>query len=107
MSVVLRNNVVRWSEPFLSKMARSETKEPLIGLTVGYRPSHDPGELKVNAEQNRLEAPANYRETPAVLIHAADYNSQRVVNRKIKLHSESSAAPGRRTSSTKADGARR
>ena len=82
-------------------MARSETKEPLAGLTIGYRPSHDPAELMVNAEENRLEAPASYRETPALLIHAADYNSQRVVNRKIQAAPDASTAPGRRTSSTK------
>ena len=32
-------------------------KQPPVGLTLGYPPSHDPGELVVTAAGNRLEAP--------------------------------------------------
>ncbi len=88
MSMRLRKNVVRWSEPFLTRMARADKKEPLAGLTIGYRPSHDPGELIVSAEGNSLDAPSGYRDAPALLIHAALYNSQRVVNRKFKMTSD-------------------
>ena len=43
MSVQLRDNVVRWTEPFLSARLRCrQGKEPLVGLTIGYRPSADP-----------------------------------------------------------------
>ena len=55
-----------------------------MGLTFGYPPSHDPGELVVVAEGNRLEAPPGRRIGPSLLIHAADYNSQRIVNRKLR-----------------------
>jgi hypothetical protein len=87
MSVQLRHNIVRWSEPFLSRMSRAEAKdqEPLAGLTLGFRPSHDPAELMVVAEGNTLDAPHRHRDAPALVIHAAQYNSQRVVNRRMKL----------------------
>jgi hypothetical protein len=104
MSILLRKNVVRWSGPFLSRMARADTKGPLAGLTIGYRPSHDSGELLVSAEGNTLDAPPAYRDAPALLIHASIYNSQRVVNRKFKI---ASAAPGYPSSSSKTNAARR
>jgi hypothetical protein len=63
-----------------------------VGLTLGYSPSHDPGELVVAAQGNRLEAPAGRRLGPPLLIRAADYNSQRIVNRKLPLASSGSAA---------------
>ena len=110
MSVHLRNNVVRWSEPFLSRMSRSEAKdqEPLAGLTLGFRPSHDPAELIVVAEGNTLDAPRGFRDAPALVIHAAQYNSQRVVNRRVKLSPGGQPTPaGRRASSTKGVGSRR
>jgi hypothetical protein len=99
MSVALRQNVVRWTAPFLARMARSDAKEPLAGLTIGYRPSHDPGELVVSSESNALDAPRGYDDAPALLIHAAQYNAQRVVNRRSKLAAAGSGAqPGRRAS---------
>ncbi len=106
MSVVLRNNVVRWSAPFLATMARADAKKPLPGLTIGYQPSLDPGELIVNAEGNTLDSPPGYRDVPALVVHAANYNSQRVVNRKFRLPVGRPTAPGRHTSGTK-DGATR
>jgi hypothetical protein len=101
MSVAMRKNTVRWSEPFLARMARGDVGKPVPGLTVGYLPSKDPGELIVTAEGNRLEAPRGYREAGAMLVHAATYNSQRVVNRRFKLSADGSAAPSPRTSSNK------
>ncbi len=107
MSLVLRKNVIRWSEPFLSRMSRADAKEPLAGLTIGSRPSHDPGELIVSAEGNRLEAPPGYRDSPALTIYGAIYNSQRVVNRKFRLSAQDTPGAGRRASSTKGSGPRR
>jgi hypothetical protein len=97
MTVQVDNNVVRWSEPFILRMAGSGSKPPLAGLTLGYSPSHDPGELVVHARGNRLEAPSAGRQGPSLVIHAADYNAQRIVNRKFQLPSAgSAAASGRR-----------
>ena len=58
MSVELRDNVVRWTEPFLAQMARAGTKEPLAGLIVGYRPSADPDELIVSGQWQRTRCTA-------------------------------------------------
>jgi hypothetical protein len=107
MSIQLRKNVVRWSEPFLARMARADGKEPLAGLTIGYRPSVDPGELIVSAEGNTLEAPPAYRNAPALLVHAALYNSQKIVNRRFRLPAESTPDAGHSTSSTRGSGSRR
>src|SRR5262249_54070300 len=110
MSVQVRHNVVRWSEPFLSRTARQAAKdqEPLAGLTLGYRPSHDPDELIVIAEGNTLDAPRGHRDAPALVIHAAQYNSQRVLNRRSKLPPGGQpASTGRRASSTAGAGSRR
>jgi hypothetical protein len=106
MSVQLRKNVVRWSEPFLARMSRADSKEPLAGLTIGYRPSVDPGELIVSAEGNTLDAPPAYRNAPALLVHAALYNSQKMVNRKFRLPADSMPDAGHRTSSTRGSGSR-
>jgi hypothetical protein len=91
MAVQLRENVVRWTEPFLKSIERAGAKQPLVGLTLGYPPSHDPGELVVAALGNRLDAPQERRANPALLIHAADYNSQRILNRRLPLASSGSA----------------
>jgi hypothetical protein len=98
MNVALRKNVVRWSDPFLARMARSDSRKPVPGLTLGYQPAKDPGELVVTAEGNTLEAPRGYRDAPALIVHAAIYNSRRIVERRFKLPSDRSSAPGQRTS---------
>jgi hypothetical protein len=110
MTVQVRHNAVRWSESFLSRAARLAAKdqEPLAGLTLGFRPSHDPDELIVVAEGNTLDAPRGYRDAPALIIHAAQYNSQRVLNRRSKLPPGGQPDPtGRRASSTQGAGSRR
>ena len=107
MSVALRNNVVRWTEPFLASMARSGAKRPVPGLTFGYTPSLDPGEAMVTAEGNTLDGPPGYRDAPALIVHAANFNSHRVVNRRFRLPSDRSAVPGHRTSGAKDDATKR
>jgi len=94
MTVRLSQNVVRWSVPFLDQFGRSGAREPLAGLTLGYPPSYDPGELVVEAEGNRLEHAPGRRAAVALMIHAANYNSQRLVNRRLDL--SSSGSGGRR-----------
>jgi hypothetical protein len=85
MAVVLNRNVVRWSEPFLSRLSRSGAKALPPGLTLGFPPAQDPGEFLVKAVGNRLEAPARVRPGASLIIHAAEYNSQRIVNRRFSL----------------------
>ena len=85
MSTSLVDNVVRWSEGFLSHSAGAAAKEPPVGITLGYAPSHDPGELVVTVRGNRLEAPGAWQRAPALFIHAGLYNGQRVVNRRLSL----------------------
>ena len=97
MAVQVRQNVVRWSEPFLRSIEGAGAREPFAGLTLGYPPPGDPGELVVAAAGNRLEAPAARRPGPSLLIHAAEYNGQRIVNRRLTMSEDSSAtAPSRR-----------
>jgi hypothetical protein len=85
MTVRLDNNTVRWSEAFLSQTLAPGTKQYPPGLTIGYAPSHDPGELVASAAGNRLVAQARAERAQPLLIHAAEYNSERVVNRKISF----------------------
>ena len=96
MAVRFDRNIVRWSEPFLRRIASEKTVP--VGVTLGYPPSHDPGELVVHAVGNRLEAAATRgldpMLVPSLVIHAADYNSQRIVNRRFRLPSDGSAALG-------------
>jgi len=106
MTVRLSQNVVRWSGFFLKQLGRSATKEPLSGLTLGYPPSHDPGELVVFAEGNRLEQPPGRRPALALMIHAADYNSDRIVNRRISLSSTGSANGRREAKGPSSDSVR-
>jgi hypothetical protein len=108
MTVSASDNVVRWSEDFLSRRERADTKQPLAGFTLGFPPSHDPGELVVVASGNRLEAPSSHRRDPALLIHAAVYNSKRVVNRKLALASGAPPSePLRNGANVKGGGSRR
>jgi hypothetical protein len=102
MTVRLNNNIVRWSKPFLHQASQLESREPLTGLTLGYSPSHDPSELVVDAEANRLEQPAGRRGVPALVIHAASYNSQRIVNRRLDLSAK--GPPSRREAMAPANG---
>ncbi len=94
MTVGMNQNVVRWSKPFLSQFSRSEAKKPLVGLTLGFLPSHDPAEFVVDADGNRLEQPPGRRAGIPLMIHTATYNSQRLVNRRFDLPSKGAA--GRR-----------
>ena len=59
-----------------SQRAAHEAKRAAGGLDPWARSTpHDPGELVVVAEGNRLEAPPGRRVGPSLLIHAAEYNS--------------------------------
>jgi hypothetical protein len=96
MAARFDHNIVRWTEPFLRRMAREKTVP--VGVTLGYPPSHDPGELVVHAAGNRLEAATakglDPSVVPTLIIHASEYNSQRIVNRRFRLPADGSAALG-------------
>ena len=91
MAVTLDKNVVRWSEPFLRRMVKAKTAPG--GLTIGYPPSGDPGELVVRARQNRLEAPGPELRIPSLVVHAALYNAQSIIDGKYRLPMAASTAP--------------
>jgi hypothetical protein len=95
-TAAVNHNVVRWTESFLRQRERVESKQPLTGLTFGAEPSHDAAELVVVAEGNCLDAPAGRRVGASLRIHAAVYNSERIVNRKLKLPSKATAESNRR-----------
>jgi hypothetical protein len=96
MSMQLRNNVVRWTEPFLSQRVRARTRQPLPGLMIGSRPSADPNELLIEASANGLDAPPGYRESAGLVVHAAQFNGQKVVDRKFKLPAAKGSGEGGR-----------
>ena len=79
MAVTLRNNTVRWSEEFLTRLQRAGAKGPPPGITIGYLPTLDPDELVVQEEGNRVEMPpkAKARSAPALRILGAQINGKR------------------------------
>ncbi len=85
MTIALSRNVVRWTEPFLQRYASSGAKAPPPGLVLGYLPSHDPEEFVVHAADNRLEAPARLQASESLLVRAARFNSQKLLNRVYSL----------------------
>ncbi len=73
------------SRTFLARRARAGEKMPPPGITLGYRPSLDPQDTLITASGNTLDAPAGYLDAPALLVIAASLNSQRVVDRALRL----------------------
>ncbi len=59
-----------------------------------FRASDRAPEFSEPAEGNRLEQPPGRRAALALMIHAAKYNSQRLLNRRLELSPKGSA--GRR-----------
>ncbi len=101
MSMQLRDNVVRWTGPFVARRARAGSREPLHGLALGGRPSADPNEMQVEASGNSLDAPSGYREFPSLVVHAARYNDHKIMDRKFKLPAANGAGEsGRREART-------
>ena len=94
MTIALNRNVMRWSQAFLSRHAQQADKPLPPPLTLGYAPSHDPGEFVVTAAGNRFEAPAAARKEGVLLIHAALFNSQKVINRRFILPPAASGTTG-------------
>ncbi len=96
MSVQLRDNQVRWTPGFLAQRARAGEKPP-IALTFGFSQSLDPQEFLLTASGNTLDAPAAYRQSHTMIVHAASINSQRILERSFRL--PSAAGTGEKRSS--------
>jgi hypothetical protein len=84
MTVTLKGNTVRWSDGFLSRLAGSGAKPP-VGITLGYLPSLDPGEMVVTAQGDRLTAPARAPQASALKVNAAVLNGRAVTGRSFPL----------------------
>jgi hypothetical protein len=93
MAVTLSRNTVRWSEAFVKRQTAQDA-DSLAALTLGFPPSHDPGELVVSASANRLDAPQGTRSGHELVIHAALYNSKRVINGKFNITPDLTNASG-------------
>jgi hypothetical protein len=85
MTVTLKDNIVRWSEPFLSRLARTEAKRPAAGITLGVPGSFDPGELVVDESGNRLDAPPRALSNAVLKVNAALLNGRALTNRELPL----------------------
>jgi hypothetical protein len=107
MTIALNRNVLRWSSSFLSWHAQHPDKPLPPPLTLGYAPSHDPGELVVAATGNRFDAAAGAQKAGVLLIHAALFNSQRLLNRRIGLSPETTGNPDPRKSRAASSSPRR
>jgi hypothetical protein len=92
MTLTLKGNTVRWSEGFLSRLARTAAKQPAAGITLGYEKSLDLGELTVTETDNRIVAPSGAATASALKVHAAVLNGRAVTNQTIALPAASASA---------------
>ncbi|MCA1685466.1 MAG: hypothetical protein LC745_05675, partial [Planctomycetia bacterium] len=90
MTVTLKNNVVRWSEPFLTRQKKG--KWPGAGITLGIPGSFDPGELVVGESGDRLEAPPRTPSASALRVNAAVLNGRPYTKRVFTLPTGSPSA---------------
>jgi hypothetical protein len=89
MTLSLKGNTVRWTEPFLSRLAG---KGPAAGITLGFAGSIDPGEIKVAESENKLDSPARASSAPGLKVIGAEVNGRAMTNRTIALPSGRAAA---------------
>jgi hypothetical protein len=94
MSVTLKNNIVRWSDVFLSRRPRAKASEPLLAWTLGDAGSLDPGELIVHQEGNRLQPAGSNQPVGTMQVRSASMNGQAMRNRTFAVPSEPRSAPG-------------
>lgn len=87
MTVTLKDNVVRWTEPFLKT-----AKGTPAGLTLGIPGSTDPGELVVTESGDRLEAPARAPARSALKVNAAVLNGRACTDQALGLPAANPAA---------------
>jgi hypothetical protein len=82
-TATLRDNTVKWSAGFLARMRQGGGIAP--GLTIGFGPALDPGELVLATHNNRLDAPAGTGAGAAVRVHAAIVNGRKTVDQSFTL----------------------
>jgi hypothetical protein len=85
MTISLKDNIIRWSDAFLRQRARAKEATPLRGLTLGYLPSLDPGELLVTEQGDRLDAPPTAQAKDGVHVHSARVNGRPITKRGFRL----------------------
>jgi hypothetical protein len=96
MTATVRDNTVRWTPEFFAQERRRGAKALPPGLTIGFRPALDPGELALTTHNNRLDAPATARSAVTVRVHAAILNGKRTVNQGFTLTPVSAPASAAR-----------
>jgi hypothetical protein len=94
MTIAVKGNTVRWTDGFLGKLASAGAKKPPVGIELGYLPSIDPGELVVDAKENRLVAPARVAQASAFKVNAAVLNGRTVSQRSYPLPLPPAASAG-------------
>jgi len=92
MTLTLKGNTVRWTEPFLDRTAQDRAKKLVSGLTLGFEKSLDPGELVVTESGDRLDAPARAPASTALRVNAALLNGRVVTNRSLPLPTAGASA---------------
>jgi hypothetical protein len=85
LTATLRENTVKWTSGFLHERRRAGTTVPPPALTIGIRPSRDPGELVVATRHNRLDAPPGLSSAVTVRVNAAILNGRRTVDQAFTL----------------------
>jgi hypothetical protein len=97
MSALFEGNEVRWSAPFLARRSDTTDKRPLRGVTLGFPHARDPREFQIIAARNTLNAPAGRKLGPSLVVHAAEFNKQPLLNKTFSLprkgESDRDAAP--------------
>src|SRR5262249_42830640 len=101
-SVSVRGNTVRWTAPFLSKLAKTPGGRPTSGIEIGYKGSLDPAECAVALKDKRLDAPAKAPAGAALTVHAAVLNGQLLSERSYALNAAGASAAGLRSAGSSA-----
>jgi hypothetical protein len=96
MTATLSENTVKWSPAFLAAHpGRGGTGGP-AGLTIGFKPALDPGELILSTRNNRFDAPAGTMGTATVRVHAAVLNGRKTVDQSFTLNAASRRSESQR-----------
>lgn len=97
MTITLRDNAVRWTDAFLARRNSQGAKPLPPGLTIGSAESSDPAELRVAAQDNRLDAPASAAAAAPLVVSSAVFNGETVVKKTFSLpRGKDTAQVGRR-----------
>lgn len=89
MTATVKNNIVRWSEPFLTRLSKTSVKRPEAGIILGFTPSLDPSEFVVKVAGNRLAAPSLASPPKALKVNVALMNELPITAQSFPLASGS------------------